>query len=345
MTTSHGQRAITEIEIDNVVRLYQQMMARFEEAAGYVEHRLRRELRSAAIHVLISSRAKHPEEVRAKIRRKRKANDPRFTYLQLCMNLNRALTDLAGVRVVVYDPQDEDRVCEVICNRFRLADLDRAFERKHEPLARYRATHLLVVVDGSAERESLHDTIVEVQVVSVSAHVFNELEHDISYKDHGVPPTDRVLGDLEEVWLASRTLDGAVGRLGSGRRASRREHETILQDSDETRFTLERLANRPIRGDFACLHELLVVSTKNLTPAEVQKLGDVNVLLKLGRANAQESIDDVTALVVGLMSARPDLVRGFLRVAKSWTDPTLLIGPDGPTKTLKRTILEWKGTP
>ena len=57
-------RLITPGEIEVVVGLYRDSMARYEEAASVLEHRLRRELRAAAIKTLVLSRAKHPDEVR-----------------------------------------------------------------------------------------------------------------------------------------------------------------------------------------------------------------------------------------------------------------------------------------
>lgn len=73
-------------------------MARYENVARHVEQRLRREFRAAAIPVLLSSRAKHPEDLREKLRRRNAANDSRYQYEPLVRDVNQIVTDVAGCR-------------------------------------------------------------------------------------------------------------------------------------------------------------------------------------------------------------------------------------------------------
>ena len=55
---------LSEDQIGRVIEAYRLQMARYEAAARFVEQRLRREYRAAALPVLLSSRAKHPEDLR-----------------------------------------------------------------------------------------------------------------------------------------------------------------------------------------------------------------------------------------------------------------------------------------
>ncbi len=94
-------KRLTDGEIETLVTRYREAMPRYEDAAALVESRLHRELRAAALKSLLSSRAKHPDEVRNKLNRLRDRDDERATFTNLSLNLNHVLTDLAGARVVV----------------------------------------------------------------------------------------------------------------------------------------------------------------------------------------------------------------------------------------------------
>src|SRR5688572_12562423 len=81
---------LTEGEIDRVVERYREAMIRYEEAAIAVEARLRRELRAATLRALLSSRAKHPDEVRRKLLRKR-SDDSSLSFGKIERNLNEVV--------------------------------------------------------------------------------------------------------------------------------------------------------------------------------------------------------------------------------------------------------------
>jgi len=297
-------------------------------------------LRAAGrIRALLSSRAKHPEEVRSKIRRKRDESerDERevLSFGTVSSNMNLVLTDLAGVRVVVYDPRDEDRVFELVQRKLRVCDLPKAVEKKDAPNKNYRASHVLVAVDDGFDRATIRDTIVEVQIVSIANHVFNELEHDIDYKSHGVAPTPSVSSALNDVLHASRLLDSVVARLLDERAASVRDAETRLSSDEELRFTLERLVGHPLLGDFTRLFRLLNASLDPLTPATIRELGGgpqktMGVGYAQAKRDAISCTEDVTAYALGL---QPDLGHAFSAVAKGWR---------GPPTELKRAVLGLK---
>ncbi len=332
-TTLAGRDSLTEGEIDAIVERYIEAMVRYEEAAIAVEARLRRELRAEGkIRALLSSRAKHPDEVRSKIRKKRDAGRD-VSFASLSSNMNKILTDLAGVRVVVYDPRDEQRIFDLVRRKLEVCELPNAVERKHEPGKNYRASHVLITVDDTFGRETIRGTVVEIQIVSIANHVFNELEHDIEYKPHGVASTTDVSTALEDVLFASRLLDRAVSRLLDERAASVSDAETKLPSDEALRFTMEKLVGRPLSGDFARLFRLLNASLDRLTPAAIRDLGGgPAMLLEAGMARAHEKglacQEDVTAYAIGLY---PELGDEFAAVAHSWR---------GPVTELKRAILD-----
>src|SRR5690242_9949559 len=167
---------LTDPQIELLVGRYVRELARYESAAFFVEQRLRRALRAAAIRVQLSSRDKHPEDLRAKLHRKR--DDPRYAFAVLREALSRTVTDLAGSRVLVYHPSDMGEGAQLVRRMFRRAERENADEEHNNPSG-YRATHLLVSIGEEEECLSLHGAICEIQVTTIAAHLFNELEHDI----------------------------------------------------------------------------------------------------------------------------------------------------------------------
>jgi hypothetical protein len=66
-----GEQELTEPQIEQLVQRYHMEMARYEKTASAVADRIRRELRAEArFRYLLSFRAKHPEDLRGKLRRK-----------------------------------------------------------------------------------------------------------------------------------------------------------------------------------------------------------------------------------------------------------------------------------
>lgn len=316
---------LSEGQIDTLVQRYRLQMARYENASKHVEQKLRRELRSHALQVLLSSRAKHPEDLREKLRRK--ADDPRYAYDELTKDLNRVVTDLAGCRVVVYDPRLEESVTHVVEGRFLLRSGPDSKEVHRKPSG-YRATHLLVVLDDRDEIEiSLRGAVCEVQVTSIASHVFNELEHDIRYKMQGVKPGTRVTRNLEDLEHASRLLDNVVERLQDERAREMVRSQSQIEDSEALRFALERIFDRPLVGEVDRLFRLLRSVVTPLTPQTLEVL-DVAAAHDRGRSLHPDKADDVIWLTLGLMK---EFGGEFREIAGQWR---------GPTTALKRAIID-----
>ena len=158
------------LEIDTIVERYRREIARYEETAHLIEARLRRATRDATIQVLLSSRAKHPEDLRKKIEAKNKKGDPRYTFEALNEDVNQVVTDLAGCRVMAYQQSDVENITRAVLDSFHLAPVENANE-KHDKTSGYRANHLLVIVPPDEERISLRNTICEVQIASLASHI------------------------------------------------------------------------------------------------------------------------------------------------------------------------------
>lgn len=322
---------LDEGDIDRVVQRYRLEMARYEAAARVVEQRLRRELREAAIPVLLSSRAKHPEDVRGKLRARR--DDGRYVADALLTNLNLIMTDLAGCRVIVYDPRQESVAADVV----RQALPSRPPGKADEVLDKdsgYKATHVLVVLDGPEVEQSVQGAICEVQLTSIARHVFNELSHDIDYKHRGVTPGGDVQRHLRDVLNATQRLDTMVERLAGARAHELESSQRVIDNSEDLRFVLERLLNRPVRGEVGKLFRLL---SSVLTPLTALSLASLDVAGAVARGTATAAglsgsiaaeVDDVIAITLGLNDRYGDT---FRELAALWR---------GPSTALKRAILE-----
>lgn len=97
--------------------------------------------------------------------------------------------DLAGVRITTYVETDRDKVVDVINKIFDgpggPVDVDKKDEAAQRRGSLYRATHCQVELkpeDLVGTYVNLKGLSCEVQVCSLLAHVWNEIEHDLGYK-------------------------------------------------------------------------------------------------------------------------------------------------------------------
>jgi ppGpp synthetase/RelA/SpoT-type nucleotidyltranferase len=315
--------ALSAPQIDAVVTQYLREMARFERAAQLVADRIHREVRAATLKHLVSFRAKHPDELRGKLFKKRA--DPRYTTERLRDAMDTVVTDLAGCRVLLYDPADEERVAEIVRRALPLrTELDGHFERHRKPNG-YRATHLLVGIPEGTDALSVQNTVCEVQVTTLAAHVFNELEHDVIYKDHGVPPTPEEREGTEALRAAAHLLDRMAGQALSLRARTIASSRTTISDPNELRYVLEQMTGRAMRGDFVRLFKLLSALCEPFTRTA---LGDVSMHLGAGAKVAAEldlqEPDDVVRLALGMFA---DNREDFVEKVSGWR------GPEGPLKS------------
>jgi ppGpp synthetase/RelA/SpoT-type nucleotidyltranferase/DNA-binding XRE family transcriptional regulator len=332
--TEPTTQPLSEPQIDYLVRQYLREVARFEKAALYVMERIRRALRAEAINHLASFRAKRHEELRGKL--KRKASDPRYQNLvkdhehKEREELDRVVTDLAGCRIVVYDPADEERVAQVVKNVLAVASIKNAVE-SHSRDSGYKATHILVEVPENEDTYSTKGTICEVQVTSLASHLFNELEHDIRYKEHGVslkPQEDFALDSLRD---ELRLVEATTKRLLRLRATNISQSNEPIQDPEALRYVLGLELGLPLRGNVEALFRFLLTSLQPpLNAKSINSLGKPAALIKQGRELAEKLVlaetDDVVYYVLGLF---PD----FGNELSEWAQNSPEISP-----TLKQAI-------
>ncbi len=238
----------------------------------YEEVRYHYERLSSAIHAVLASVVerrglKHMVTHRAKgkgsLDRKLWNNREKFARSDFKDSLSPPLKDLAAARVLLYLAEDVDPVVEDLSRHFSDAGHHVELKDQREQGRQYSAYHLQVTCDGRALADGAlvglsPATVFEIQVCTLAAHIWNELEHDIIYKQpSGKPDAAQVelLQALHGVLdLGSRT----ASRLMKHTAGQINKNTTAINGADELRFSLQtRSGGCALRGDFQALFELL----------------------------------------------------------------------------------------
>jgi ppGpp synthetase/RelA/SpoT-type nucleotidyltranferase len=203
---------LTNDMIDGVVNRFEREADRYAKLAAVVAEACRALVRDNAIPATVQWRAKEPDRLRAKLTKNR--ND--FNAIDEAFS---GLKDFAGARVLTYADSDRPRVVEAIRQRFT-GPTD-GEEVRVEVLelpapSFYRATHCQVWLrsdDLLPSNSNLKDASCEIQVCSLLAHVWNEIEHDLVYKVLTGQPSDDELQLLQTLGHNVRGGDLQVSQL------------------------------------------------------------------------------------------------------------------------------------
>jgi ppGpp synthetase/RelA/SpoT-type nucleotidyltranferase len=303
-------------------------MARYEKAATLVADRFRKELREAGIKHMVSCRAKHPQDLAGKLRSKSREKPEIYNWEALREELGTVVTDLAGCRVVVYTPADELIVGSIVPKVFAQPPrTDAGPERRRKVDSAYWATHALVFAYASeqAADPTVLGAVCEVQIVTVAAHLFNEIEHDISYKerDPGLTADDDERQLLHEIRGVARVADRLVEGLITYRARRRSDAQHRIESAEDLRFALWVNAGRPVKGtELGRLLAILEQCLEVVTPATMRQLGAVNDLIERGRtlvgSSGDKAFDEVDLYAVGLLEQFGPEIKA---VSKAWRGP------------------------
>ncbi len=104
------------------------------------------------------------------------------------------ITDLSGVRVIVFLPSDADKVSEIIEKEFHIFEkVAHGTSPLQEDKFGYQSTHFVVRLNAQRlslpEYQRFNDLKAEIQVRTILQHAWAEIEHDITYKSPVVMPT------------------------------------------------------------------------------------------------------------------------------------------------------------
>lgn len=200
---------------------YSREYDRYDKLARHVAAACSDLVRGAGIQATIQSRAKDPDSFHKKLLRYlEEDNVKKIDQVDVTRDALDMVGDLAGVRVATYVEADRGRVVELIRSRFRGTLAGGVMEIDlQEKDTGYRATHCQVFLPekllSSADLKNIQDTSAEIQVCSMLAHVWNEIEHDMRYKLEVQWGDEIALRDqiLQKFHDATDTGDGSIEEL------------------------------------------------------------------------------------------------------------------------------------
>jgi len=166
------------------------------------------------VRATVQRRAKNPKSFADKLKKQKF----RESYNSVD-EVFQGISDLAGVRIATYLESDRQQVVEEIKQAFvgknggspDIDVKDRPESRKH-----YRATHCQVYLaeeDFTGNNANLEGTTCEIQVCSLLAHVFNEIEHDLQYKPLSGDLSEAEQEFIDQLGLLTKAGDLTIKRL------------------------------------------------------------------------------------------------------------------------------------
>lgn len=203
---------IPDETVKKAVVRYQREYDRYLKLAARVADICRSEIvEGNAIRAQVTSRAKSPKSLEGKLRRFAASGKKSMADVDAVFDQIR---DLSAVRIATYEQRHEDQVVSLVVGRFTdasggLAVPERKDKNLDDPGNFYRATHLEVFLkptDIVGTYANVADVPCEIQVCSMMAHVWNEVEHDLGYK-----PATGALSPQERTFL---TMLGQSVRMG-----------------------------------------------------------------------------------------------------------------------------------
>jgi len=206
---------LDEEQIEAVVARYERELNRYETLATTVAEFCSLVLENTKILARVQKRAKSPASLRAKLLR----NEHRERYSSVD-DVFLGMSDLAGVRVTTYVEADRTAVVAAIAERFAgpsgQSSPTIVLKDKTTPPEHYRATHCQVRIsehDLLPATRNLRNDSCEIQICSLLAHVFNEVEHDLAYKPVAGVPSEVERQHLDQLGMLTKAGDIAIGLL------------------------------------------------------------------------------------------------------------------------------------
>ncbi|WFU44132.1 hypothetical protein QA640_17775 [Bradyrhizobium sp. CB82] len=227
---------ISDDTIKKALQRYHREYDRYLKLSARIAEICRSEIvEGNAIRAQVTSRAKSPKSLEGKLRRFAATGKKSIPDVDAVFDQIR---DLAAVRIATYEQRHEDQVVQLVCKRFIDAGGQRPFhERKDknqgDPTNFYRASHLEVFLtpgDGVGTYTNVMDVPCEVQVCSMMAHVWNEIEHDLGYKPAAGELSEQERNFLMMLGQSVRMGDGTISSLFAETERRQREQEGAFTD-------------------------------------------------------------------------------------------------------------------
>lgn len=161
---------------EKMLKNFRALFPAYVEFAKDIEHLLRNLVASADVTPQsITSRVKEVESLEEKLGREGK----HYTSLN-------EVTDLVGLRIITYFPDEVDTLAEVIRAEFAIDDERSIDKRKADDSFGYSSLHLIAGLGENRcalrEYTGYRGMLCEIQIRSVLQHAWAEIQHDLGYK-------------------------------------------------------------------------------------------------------------------------------------------------------------------
>lgn len=227
---------IADETIKQAVQRYHREYDRYLKLCARVAEICRTEIvEGNAIRAQVTSRAKSPKSLEGKLRRFGASGKKDMPDVGAVFEQTR---DLAAVRIATYEQRHEDEVTRFVCKRFVDASggapaPERKDKNREDPNNFYRATHIeafLPAADIVGTYTNVADVPCEIQVCSMMAHVWNEVEHDLGYKPQAGSLSDQERNFLVTLGNSVRAGDGTIASLFAETERRQREQGGAFTD-------------------------------------------------------------------------------------------------------------------
>lgn len=221
-STDEGRtRPFDEAAISATVARYHREYDRYLKLCARVAEICRLEIvEGNAIRAQVTSRAKTPKSLEGKLRRIVAGNKKPLTSID---SVFVHVRDLAAVRIATYENRHEAQVVDLVCKRF-VSEAGAACAAEAKDYLRdrpnqdnyYRATHVEVFLpktDLIGTYANVEGVPCEIQVCSMMAHVWNEIEHDLAYKPFSGSLSQFERDQLKHLGMNVRMADGIISQL------------------------------------------------------------------------------------------------------------------------------------
>jgi len=213
--------------IEDFIARYTKEYDFYNQAARLASQMLEADLRASGVRSIVTYRAKDVSRLEEKCRGRR--DDKKYQSVD---DIYEDIVDLAGVRVALYFPGEQEQVEKAILRLFSQLEKKRVFpdpqkERPNKRFSGYSAAHYRVQLkeqEMSDLDKRYAKARIEIQVASVLMHAWSEVEHDLDYKQLG--------GDLSE--QEHSILDQLNGLVMAGEISLK-----MLQEAGENRVASE----------------------------------------------------------------------------------------------------------
>jgi ppGpp synthetase/RelA/SpoT-type nucleotidyltranferase len=211
---SSSMTASTSAIIEDFVASYEKHRDFYNHTAIAVRRICEAALERHHIPCLVSHRAKESASLRKKLYARQLLRGHDYSSRE---EIKNEISDLAGVRIALYYPRHGEEVKRILDDKFTVVEektisrmgIDEAIHGGYDRwFPGYCAKHYRVhLKNGTVNQEGvpIHNTKVEIQVVSALRHVWAEVEHDVVYK-----------GKLRASRDDHRILDGLSGAVFLG---------------------------------------------------------------------------------------------------------------------------------